>query len=107
MALSKQEHEDLLRAIADTSGDTAATIDLIEKLRTDFDERGEVTPQEEIFDTTDGLKWRDKFADLNKKYIDRFFTTAVEVKVDQAEDVKKDTESGETTFDDLFKEREG
>lgn len=39
MALTKKEHEDLLREIAETGGDTANMLELMQKLRDDFDER--------------------------------------------------------------------
>lgn len=39
MALTKKEHEDLLREIAETGGDTANMLELMQKLRNDFDER--------------------------------------------------------------------
>lgn len=39
MALTKEEHENLLREIAETGGDTANMLELMQKLRDDFDER--------------------------------------------------------------------
>lgn len=39
MAMTKEEHENLLREIAETGGDTANMLELMQKLRDDFDER--------------------------------------------------------------------
>lgn len=39
MAITKEEHENLLREIAETGGDTANMLELMQKLRDDFDER--------------------------------------------------------------------
>lgn len=36
---SKEEHENLLKEIAETGGDTANMLELLQKLRDDFDER--------------------------------------------------------------------
>lgn len=99
--LNKQEHEALLKRIAETSGDTAATLELIAELQSDFDER------EQTINAEDGKPWKDKYTELNAQYVERFFTTPTEVKAAQTENVKLDGESGNTSFDDLFKEREG
>lgn len=60
----------------------------------------------------DENEWKTKYDELDKKwrekYKARFFdagTSPEEVKKDQKEDVEKDGE--ETSFDDLFEEREG
>lgn len=37
--LTKQEHDDLLKEISETGGDTPAMLELMQKLRDDFDER--------------------------------------------------------------------
>lgn len=37
--MTKEEHENLLREIAETGGDTANMLELMQKLRDDFDER--------------------------------------------------------------------
>lgn len=72
---------------------------------------------EDVSDTFDSLsnasgdseEWKTKYeendAAWRKKYRDRFFGTGEEVKDEQEEDVKDDSEV--KTFDELFKEREG
>lgn len=72
---------------------------------------------EDLSDTLDSLsndsgdieEWKTKYeendAAWRKKYRDRFFGTGEEVKEEQEEDVKDDSEV--KTFDELFKEREG
>lgn len=39
MAFTKEEHENLLREIAESGGDTPKMLELMQKLRDDFDER--------------------------------------------------------------------
>lgn len=39
MAYTKEEHENLLREIAETGGDTPTMLELLQKLRDDFDDR--------------------------------------------------------------------
>lgn len=139
MALNKDEHENLLKEIAMTGGDTDNMLKLLQKLRDDFDEREgmlrrdgeerdkespdtskereEIRRESEEDDKEDkGLRRdplprdmvrREDYDELKRKYIERFFGTPESVMRDQTEDVKKDDESDEMSFDDLFKKREG
>lgn len=92
--LKKEEHENLLKQIADSGGDTANMLDLMQKLRDDFDER-------------EGMlkKYSEKYADLERKYKERFFTTPKEVQEETEEDVERDGKK--QSYEDLFTEREG
>lgn len=117
--LSKDEHENLLKAIADSGGDTANMLDLMQKLRDDYDERegmlakyGETRDGEDAEgkdeERTEGetkVDWRAKYDDLEKRYKERFFTTREEVKEEQTEDIKEDGKEYE--YEKLFEEREG
>lgn len=119
MALSKEEHDNILRKISETGGFTADMMDEIQKLRDDYDERegmlkkyGE-TKDKTINDRdkdeikTDGEKiinWKSKYEDLKKEYYDRFFTTtASEAKKEQDIDIKEDGE--DLSFEELFEKR--
>ena len=103
MAYTKEEHEAILKSIAE-SADMETTLDLIQSLRTDYDERLSIEqPTDE---------YKGKYEELKAKYIERFFTDPAkadekkeEAKEETEEDVKKDGE--ELSYDDLFKEREG
>lgn len=127
--LSKEEHEGLLRRIAESGGATPDMLDEIQKLRDDYDERegmlrresetydGEDNPGEEVesrgesaVDAEDVSRetnddWREKYEDIRRKYIERFFTTPEEVKEEQTEDVKEDGEN--VSYETLFKRKEG
>ena len=117
--LKKEEHENLLKQIADSGGDTANMLDLMQKLRDDFDERegmlkkygekydGENSPKEDVETEKekDGVNWKEKYADLERKYKERFFTTPKEVKEETEEDVERDGKK--QSFEELFTEREG
>lgn len=131
----KEEYDNLLKEIAESGGDTPKMLELMQKLRDDFDERegelkryreaadketpeGEKAEEEKIVEDSerdnrsDGGERRDaydelsrRYDDLHKKYIERFFSTPDEAKEDQRKDVKRDGK--EQSFDELFKEREG
>lgn len=55
---------------------------------------------------SDGVKWRDKYTEMKKRYHDRFFSTPSETKADQREDIEKDDNSTTVSFNDLFSKRE-
>lgn len=117
--LKKDEHEELLRAIADSGGDTANMLDLMQKLRDDYDERegmlkkyGETRDgenaegkDEERSEGEKEVNWREKYDDLERRYKERFFTTPTEVKREQTENIKEDGK--EYKYEKLFEEREG
>lgn len=140
MGFTKQEHEDLLQEIARSGGDTPRMLELMQKLRDDFDERegilrkeGRETDKEppegqkkeeavirkesEEDDKEDGGERRraygvkpddvEDYEKLKEEYIRRFFSSPRQAARDQEEDIKKDGRSGKTSFDDLFKKREG
>lgn len=163
MAFTKSEHENLLKEIAMTGGDTDNMLKLLQKLRDDFDERegmlrkgGESRDKDKPDDTAeddkikkestednkedgglrrnpikedismedkrgaDGIKdsieeankaqdtvSRREFDDLRRKYIERFFGSFDDAIEDNKDDVKKDDDVKNLTFDELFKDREG
>lgn len=153
MAFNKKEHDDLLKEIAMTGGATPKMMELLQKLRDDYDDRagmlrkeGEIRDRREPEgareeaekirresrrdDREDGGERRraygfdserdaapvtreefDKLkADherLQREYVERFFSTPEEAIRDQREDVRKDDDVEDLTFEDLFKDREG
>ena len=102
MALTKQEHEEILKSIVEGSDLNDELLNHIQTLRNEFTE------------TVDGGdEWQAKYTDLKEKYTARFFSepdeTTTDKKVDkvkkeQKKDVERDGE--EITYDDLFKKRE-
>lgn len=126
MAMTKDEHEALLRRIAETGGATPEMLDDIQKLRDEYDEReGMLKRYGETYDgenreredsapegrrdgdkeevSREDIDWRGKYEEIRKKYIDRFFSSPEKAKEEQEEDVTKDGES--MTYEELFKER--
>lgn len=59
------------------------------------------------FDEKPTDEYKTKYNDLLKKYKDRFFSNIEEVKEEQKEDIEKDDNSENLTFEALFKDREG
>lgn len=118
--LSKEEYDGVLKEIAESGGDTPHVLELVERLRDDYDERigmereeareGEYeTPQELGYKTAAEVPAdmvpRAEYENLRSKYIERFFSSPEEVKEEQTEDVKRDGEK--QTFEQLFERKEG
>ena len=94
MKLSKDEHEKILKAIADVGELNENLMNDIQRLRDDFSDREK-----------DGGEFEEKYNELKKRYIDRFFTNPEEVKEETEKDVKRD--GTVQTFDELFEKKEG
>ena len=52
-------------------------------------------------------EYKEKFEEMKKKYAARFMSSGEAAKEDQKEDIKKDDDSSEMSYDDLFTKREG
>ena len=94
--------------------------ELLERIKTYTGDRTDdetIALVEDVTDTIEDManrddsseeEWKEKYERLDEewraKYKERFFTTPTEVKEDQKEDDEKDGK--ETSFDDLFEERE-
>lgn len=130
MAMTKDEHEALLRRIAETGGATPEMLDDIQKLRDEYDERegmlrrygeerdknppdgersqedkdeeGERRSDKKEVDRDD-IDWKGEYEKIRKQYVERFFSSPEKAKDEQDEDVTKDGES--MTYEELFKER--
>lgn len=126
MAMTKDEHEALLRRIAETGGATPEMLDDIQKLRDEYDEReGMLKRYGESYDgenrerddsppegrrerdkeevSREDIDWKGKYEEIRKKYVDRFFSSLEKAKDEQEEDVTKDGEF--MTYEKLFEER--
>lgn len=130
MAFTKEEHDNLLKEIAMTGGDTPKMLELMQKLRDDFDEReGELRRLHESADTTPiegeekadteireeaekdnaddgGLRrdpiTREEYENLRRAYINRFFGDG-----DYAPEADPDPEPEKSPeWEDLFKNKE-
>ena len=99
--------EDFLKRIQGRIGEDTSdeAIQFIEDMTDTFDDL--------VGKSNDKEDWKSKYEENDKawkkKYTERFFsgesTSPLDVKQEQSEDVKDDGE--ETTFEDLFTEREG
>lgn len=154
MSFTKKEHDNLLMEIAKSGGDTPKMLELMQKLRDDFDDReGELkryretadkkppegTKAEErkiveeseednredggerrrAYDVDPDGETRDRrgvsrdvvsradYEDLKNKYIERFFSSIPEAIREQKEDIRKDDDVEDDSFEKLFEEREG
>lgn len=94
MKLSKDEHEKILKVIAEVGELNENLMNDIQRLRDDFSGREK-----------GGGEFEEKYNELKKRYIDRFFTDPEEVKEETEKDVKRD--GTVQTFDELFEKREG
>lgn len=118
MAMTRDEYIDVLKKISETGGDTEDMLENLRKLKDDYDERegmlrelGErkdktVYTDDDVYDS-DGVRWREKYDDIRRKYRDRFFTTEERAISDQREDIRSDDVTEFKTFSELFKTREG
>lgn len=119
--LSKAGVEKLLSRIIESGGFTDTMLKDVERLKAELDERDgmlkkygefydgenedELIFKEKTFDgdTTD---YKDKYIDLKKRYLDRFFNRVKEdVMEETVEDIKRD--STPQSIDELWDNREG
>lgn len=62
--------------------------------------------KEDVMDD-DGVKWKDRYSEAVDKYNKRFFEIEQPAVIrSQDEDIEKDGESAEISFEDLFEERQ-
>lgn len=118
MALTRDEYMQILERISETGGFTEAMLDDLQKLKDDYDEReGMLRVEDEASDKTvytddqvydtDGVSWRDKYDDMKRRYKARFFSTPLEAKEEQIEDIASDSDSTTRTYEEIFETREG
>ena len=100
--LTKDEFVGILTNVSEKVGDSEEIMNDLKRIQEDFDER--VEKSAEAFDT-DGVSYKEKYDNAQRRYRERFFTSSEEVKEDQYEDIKKD--NSKLTFDSLFENREG
>lgn len=133
MAFTKEEHENLLKEIAESGGDTPKMLELMQKLRDDFDERegmlkkygeerdksepeGEKQEEEKVREESSednredgGLRrdpvkdWKAEYNDLKAKYVERFF--GGDASKSEIKDERREEKAEEKKIDDLFKRK--
>lgn len=99
--LTTDEFTAHIHRISELSGDNEEVMNLLNDIQ---QERNEPQfTQNDVFDS-DGVRFSEKYGNLQKQYRERFFSTIPETKEEQKKDVEKDSEN--LTFEALFKQRE-
>lgn len=118
--LTRKGFESLMARIMETGGLSEDMEKVLERLKDDFDEReGILLKYGESYDgesdeyefsgkvSEDSSEWENKYNDLKKRYIDRFFSKEKEDIVDDIEDnMVEEDEDNELTIDELLKVKE-
>lgn len=100
--LNRDEFVSILTSVSEKLGDSEEVMDSLKKIQEDYDER--IKNETEAYDA-DGVSYKEKYDNVQRRYRERFFTSGEKVKEDQYEDIKKD--SSKLTFESLFENREG
>lgn len=101
--LTAEERKNKFMKISELSGDNEEVMNLLEEIQADDTERNSNEPSYSDSDVmdTDGVRWDKKYADMQTKYRERFFSGKIESDDETKE--KESTNANDITFDDLFK----
>lgn len=100
--LTSEERKNKFMKISELSGDNEEVMNLLEEIQADDTERTSNEPtysDSDVMDT-DGVRWDKKYADMQTKYRERFFSGNSEP--DEETKEKETTTPNDITFDDLF-----
>lgn len=108
MAMTKEEYNNKLKRISELSNDNEEVMSIAREIQAELDSYNEKEYYEEnqVYDT-DGRLWAEKYQEVKKEYRDKFFSTPDEAIENQNNDLKKDNNSANVSFEDLFNNREG
>lgn len=108
MAMTKEEYNNKLKRISELSNDNEEVMSIAREIQAELDSYNEKEYYEEnqVYDT-DGRLWAEKYQEVKKEYRDKFFSTPSEAIENQNNDLKKDNNSANVSFEDLFNNREG
>lgn len=108
MAMTKEEYNNKLKRISELSNDNEEVMGIAREIQAELDSYNEKEYYEEnqVYDT-DGRLWAEKYQEVKKEYRDKFFNTPSEAIENQNNDLKKDNNSANVSFEDLFNNREG
>lgn len=108
MAMTKEEYNNKLKRISELSNDNEEVMGIAREIQAELDSYNEREYYEEnqVYDT-DGRLWAEKYQEVKKEYRDKFFSTPSEAIENQNNDLKKDNNSANVSFEDLFNNREG
>lgn len=106
--MTRDEFKAKLDRLGELAQENDEVMEILAEINTDRDEMEgrEVYGQTDVFDS-DGVRWSEKYDNMRRRYRERFFSSPGEAKDDQVDDIEKDDDSTEMTFESLFDSREG
>lgn len=106
--MTKDEFKAKLDRLGELAQENDEVMEILAEINSDRDEMEgrEVYTQTDVFDS-DGVRWSEKYDNMRRRYRERFFSSPGETKDDQYEDIEKDDDSTQMTFESLFDDREG
>ena len=102
--MTYDEHEALLIQVSNANGDVGSLTEALQSLRENY----RLTRDSYDTNKTELETLNDKYKKLEQKNLDLFMRISAEdKKEDENEDIKKDSELDELTYEELFDERQG
>ena len=102
--MTAEERTAIYAHISELTGDNEEVMELLGQLQKDADENQPSTYTDSDVMDNDGVRWSEKYAQAQRRYRERFFGGAPEVKEEEPEE--KPVEAENINFDDLFKKEE-
>ena len=102
--MTPEERTYIYTRISEITGDNEEVMNLLGQLKKDADESQPSNYTDSDVMDKDGVRWSEKYAQAQKRYRERFFGGAPEVKEEEPEE--KPVEAENINFDDLFKKEE-
>lgn len=102
--MTPEERTAIYTQISELTGDNEEVMELLGRLQKDATENQASNYTDSDVMDKDGVRWSDKYAQAQKRYRERFFGGAPEVKEEEPEE--KPDEAETINFDDLFKKEE-
>lgn len=102
--MTPEERTNIYTRISEISGDNEEVMNLLGQLQKHADESQPSNYTDSDVMDKDGVRWSEKYAQAQKRYRERFFGGAPEVKEEEPEEKPNEAES--INFDDLFKKEE-
>lgn len=102
--MTPEERTAIYTHISELTGDNEEVMELLGQLQKDADENQPSNYTDSDVMDKDGVRWSEKYAQAQKRYRERFFGGAPDVKEEEPEEKPNEAES--INFDDLFKKEE-
>lgn len=102
--MTAEERTAIYTKISELTGDNDEVMELLGQLQKDADEKQPSNYTDSDVMDKDGIRWSEKYTQAQKRYRERFFGGAPEVKEEEPEE--KPDEAETINFDDLFKKEE-